>query len=375
MGVVKRMLLAIDRWQRRHRMAATAFAVVKKFGDDQANLYVVGLGWYGFTAIYPLLLVVVTIFGFLGSSLGNGIVATLHQFPVIGADFNAGRGGSNLHGSVAGLVIGVAGLIYGAQGVTQTAQQTMAQVWNVPQVKRAGFLTRLIRSLAGLLIIGFAFLVNAFVGAIAAGHGQGLLLRVLLTVGLLVLNVGLYYASFWILTPPAVTDRRFLPGAILGAVGFTALTTVGTGLVQHQLRHTSATYGAFASVIGVVTYLLLLAKLTVYAAELNPVLARHLWPRALPMAPPTEADERVLSALVAQQRQWPEERIEVDFEPDPVTAPEVPDKASIGNGRAPDGRPAPSPPPPRQAAPSAARAAKRPNVSTVEWLGRRGDDR
>jgi len=34
-------------------------------------------------------------------------------------------------------------------------------------------------------------------------------------------------------------------------------------------------------VIGVVTYLLLLATLTVYAAELNVVLDRRLWPRSL----------------------------------------------------------------------------------------------
>jgi len=42
----------------------------------------------------------------------------------------------------------------------------------------------------------------------------------------------------------------------------------------------------------VVTFLFLLAKLSVYAAELNTVLAQHLWPRALPTTPPTEADLR-----------------------------------------------------------------------------------
>jgi uncharacterized BrkB/YihY/UPF0761 family membrane protein len=68
---------------------------------------------------------------------------------------------------------------------------------------------------------------------------------------------------------------------MLAGAGFTLLTTVGTGLVQHQLKHTSDTYGAFASVIGIVTYLLLLATLTVYSAELNVVVHRRLWPRTL----------------------------------------------------------------------------------------------
>ena len=65
--------------------------------------------------------------------------------------------------------------------------------------------------------------------------------------------------------------------------------------------------------IGVVTFLLLLAKLTLYAAELNPVLARGLWPRALPMAPPTDADEAVLRAHAREPRGRPDERVGVGF--------------------------------------------------------------
>jgi uncharacterized BrkB/YihY/UPF0761 family membrane protein len=319
MKALDRIVDRIDQWQQHNRVVAPAYAVIKKFGDDQANLYVVSLGWYGFTGIYPLLLVVVTIFGFIGSSLGTGIVKTLSKFPVIGSDFKIGPNQhvSTLHGSTLGLIIGALGLLYGAQGVTQTAQTTMAQVWNVPQMKRGGFLPRLGRSVAGLVIIGGAFVINAFVGTFIGGHGQALWLRIVLTAGLVALNVGLYYAAFWFLTPP-VPDRRLLPGAIVGAVGFTALTTIGTGLIEHQLSHASATYGAFASVIALVTYLLLLAKITVYAAELNPVVARHLWPRALPMAPPTEADEKVLSALAAEEQRWPEQKVKVSYQPDPV---------------------------------------------------------
>jgi uncharacterized BrkB/YihY/UPF0761 family membrane protein len=51
------------------------------------------------------------------------------------------------------------------------------------------------------------------------------------------------------------------------------LITVGTGLMTHQLKNASAAHGAFGTVIGIVAFLLLLADLTMYAAELNPVLA------------------------------------------------------------------------------------------------------
>ena len=78
-------MTVVDDWQRRVRWAGVPYAVMKKFGDDNANLLVVALAWYGFTAIFPLLLIVVTLLGFIGQqSLGTGLVHTLHQFPVIG---------------------------------------------------------------------------------------------------------------------------------------------------------------------------------------------------------------------------------------------------------------------------------------------------
>jgi uncharacterized BrkB/YihY/UPF0761 family membrane protein len=308
-------MAAADAWQRRHRWAGVPYAVMKKFGDDNANLVVVALAWYGFTAIFPLLLVVVTLFGFIGAqSIGNDIISTLHQFPVVGSSFNPAKPGA-LHGSTLGLVIGLIGLLYGAQGVTQTAQQAMATVWNIPQNERTGFLPRLGRSLAGLITIGSAFVINAFVTGYATGGTTGYAIRVPILVGLLVINIGLYFATFTLLTAKMIGPRGLLPGAIVGAVAFTALITVGTSLITHQLKSSSATYGTFGSVIGIVAFLLLLAKLSMYAAELNPVLARRLYPRALPLGgEPTDADREVLASLVYAERRRDDQSISVDFD-------------------------------------------------------------
>ena len=313
-GRLRRMAGAVDGWQRRTRWAGVPYAVLKKFGDDNANLLVVALAWYGFTAIFPLLLVVMTLFGFIGAeSIGTGLLRTLHEFPVVGASFNpASR--SSLHGSAPGLTIGLIGLVYGAQGVTQTAQQAMATVWNVPQVERTGFLPRLGRSLAGLLTIGAAFVINAFVTGYATGGTANYAIRIPVLAGLLVVNAGLYFATFTLLTAKAIGPRALLPGAIAGSVAFTALITVGTGLITHQLKHSSATYGAFGSVIGIVAFLLLLAKVSMYAAELNPVLARRLYPRALPLGgEPTDADRQVLASLVYEEQRRDDEAIGVGF--------------------------------------------------------------
>jgi uncharacterized BrkB/YihY/UPF0761 family membrane protein len=305
---------AVDAWQRRSRWAGVPYAVVKKFGDDNANLVVVALAWYGFLAIFPLLLVVVTIFGLVGqASIGTGVLRTLHEFPVVGTDFNPANK-TALHGSALGLTVGLVGLIYGAQGVTQTAQLAMATVWNIPQIQRTGFVPRLGRSLAGLITIGIAFFVNAVVTTYATGGTSNYAIRIPVLAGLLVLNCALYFATFTLLTAKVVGPRGHLPGAILGGVAFTALITVGTGLVTHELKNASQTYGAFGTVIGIVAFLLLLAKLSLYAAELNPVLARRLYPRALPMSnEPTDADRQVLADIVYAEQRRKDQVIAVGF--------------------------------------------------------------
>ena len=305
---------ALNRWQRRTPWAGVPYAVMKKFGDDSANLVVVALAWYGFTAIFPLLLVTTTVLGSIGAqNLGTGILRTLHEFPVIGQQFNPANP-SALHSSTFGLIVGLIGLVYGAQGVTQTAQQAMATVWHIPQVQRTGFLPRLGRSLAGLVTIGGAFLVNAALTTYATAGHTGLGIEILVLIGLVLINVALYFVTFTLLTAKAIGPRGLLPGAVLGAVAFTALITVGTGLMTHQLKNAQATYGTFGMVIGIVTLLLLLAKVSMYAAELNPVLSRRLYPRALPMVDdPTEADRRVLAGLAYAEQRRDDEVIAVGF--------------------------------------------------------------
>jgi uncharacterized BrkB/YihY/UPF0761 family membrane protein len=188
--------------------------------------------------------------------------------------------------------------------VTQTAQLAMATVWNIPQDQRTGFLPRLGRSLAGLITIGGAFLINAFASTYATGGTNNYTIRIPVIIGLLIVNVLLYLGAFTLLTAKVIGPRGLIPGAILGGVVFTALMTVGTGLITHQVKNAGATYGAFGTVIGIVAFLLLLAKLSLYAAELNPVLARGLYPLALPMSKePTQADYEVLTYIVrAEQR-------------------------------------------------------------------------
>ena len=59
------------------------------------------------------------------------------------------------------------------------------------------------------------------------------------------------------------------------------------------------------------------AQLTLYAAEVNVVRARRLWPRSLLQPPLTQPDQRALVDLAKQEERRPEQSIEVTFTPEP----------------------------------------------------------
>src|SRR5688500_12704145 len=65
MDRLKRLVHAADDFQQRHRWLAFPVAVVKKFGEDQGGQRAALLAYYGFFSLFPLLLVAVTVLGFV----------------------------------------------------------------------------------------------------------------------------------------------------------------------------------------------------------------------------------------------------------------------------------------------------------------------
>jgi YihY family inner membrane protein len=314
-NVVESGLRWADRLQQRSRVAAFVFAVVKKFGDDRASSLAVTLTYYGFLSLFPLLLVLTTILGFIGNErLSDNIIGTtLSQFPVFGEQL--GKDAAHpLSGNGFGLVIGLLVLLYGALGFAQAAQHAMAQVWNVPGVHRPGYFPRLARGLLFFGTLGLGMAAGAVISVVVTGHGHGMGFRVGAFVANVVLDVALFLVSFRVLTPKSIRTRDLVPGAVLGGIGYSILLALGTALIQRQLRHSEALYGQFAFVLGLIAWLYLVSQLTMYAAELNVVRARRLWPRSILQPPLTDADERVLRDLARQEERRPEERVAVEFD-------------------------------------------------------------
>jgi uncharacterized BrkB/YihY/UPF0761 family membrane protein len=172
MEQLKRLVQAVDDVQQRHRWLAFPMAVVKKYGEDQAGQRAALLAYYGFFSLFPLLLVAVTVIGFVlqgHADLGQRVVdSAVAQFPVVGDEISGTVSQSRLRGSGAALVVGLALTLWGGLGVAEAAQSAMNGIWNVPRRRYPSFLLRRLRGLAWLVILGGGLLLASVVSGVAA---------------------------------------------------------------------------------------------------------------------------------------------------------------------------------------------------------------
>ena len=103
---------------------------------------------------------------------------------------------------------------------------------------------------------------------------------------------------------------------------------------MHHYLHSDSVYGVFATVLGLIAWIYLAVEITVYCAEINVVLARRLWPRAIVQPPLTEADRASMAMQALQNQRRPEQHIEVTFDDResgddaPARTPQTPDEVA-----------------------------------------------
>jgi YihY family inner membrane protein len=337
MNPVERVIRKIDATQQRHTSSAFVFGVIKKYGDDNGGVLVSNLAYSSFVSLFPLLLVLVTILGLIASVdpafRSDVLKAVARQVPLIGNQLT-GSVHQLKKSSTIGLVIGIVGLIWGSAGLAQSGLFTMEQVWNLPGPARPGYVQRLGRAGLFLSLLGGGVIVTTGLSSLPNYvHHLGIGSEILIEVVSAAFNVGMYLGAFRVLTPKGVPTRDLLPGAITGGILWTVLQFLGTYLVHHYL-HSDSVYGVFGTVLGLLAWIYIAVEITVYAAEINVVLSRRLWPRSIVQPPLTEADRSSMALQALQNQRRPEQHIEVTFDDRPADitatarAPQTPDEVA-----------------------------------------------
>jgi membrane protein len=301
-----------DAFQRRHAALAVPVAVLRNFSDQGAGNASVLIAYWAFFSIFPLLLLFATILGFVlhgDASAQRSIVhSALRQFPIIGANLRS------LGGSGTGLGIGIVGTLWAGLGVTVAAQNAFNRVYAVPHFEQPDFLVSRWRGLKFLAVAGLLQVISTVASGLVTGGIGGAWLTVAGVAFSLLVNLILFLAVFRFLVGPVVSTRELWPGIVLAAVGWGVLQAVGGLYVAHVIKGADQTYGTFATVIGLLAWLYLGARIVVLSAEVNVVLMRRLWPRSL-MDPPEPADRRARATLAKMEERDDKQTVEVSFHP------------------------------------------------------------
>lgn len=308
------VLARVDAWQRRHRPVAFALAVVKKLGDDQGSNLAAVIAYRAFFSLFPLLLVFVTVLGYVlqgDAALERKVVhGTLSQIPVVGPSLAVGA----LRGSGLALALGALLALWSGLGVTLAVENAMNAVWNVPHRRRPNFLRARVRGLGLLVVLGVGNIISTVAaGVVGAGGLHGAAAYAGAVLAALGANVALFLGAFRLLTVADVPVRDLLPGVVAASVLWYALQALGGLYVDHVLKGASNTYGTFATVIGLLSFVYLGAQVLLVSAEVNVVRARGLWPRRL-FGPPAGPDRRALTARATEEERAAEQRVDVRFE-------------------------------------------------------------
>jgi membrane protein len=322
---VARIADAIDDVQRRFPAVGLPIAVVYKFFDDQGNYLAAIITYYAFVAIFPLLLLATSILGFVlqgNPDLQKSVLdSALVQFPVVGDEL--GRPGG-LSGSTGAVLAGSLVALYGSLGLGSAIQNAMNIAWSVPRNSRPNPILLRLKSLLLLLVAGASVLAVTAVSVVGRntdvfGTRFSTTVQWLVTLTTVALIALLLTLLFRLATARGHTWWHAAPGGILVAVLWQVLQVASTAYIKRVLNETSSMNQTFGVVLGLIGLIFLASVIAVLGIELNVVIARRLWPRAL-LTPFTDsvdltpADRKAYTSYASAQRHKGFEEVTVTFD-------------------------------------------------------------
>ena len=252
-----------------------------RFKDNHGNHFAAAITYFSFLALFPLLLLAASVLGFvlrnrpdlqndlfghITSALPGGFGQTVKDSIDAAVNARAGIG-----------VIGLVGLLLTGLGWVGNLRAGIDAVWGVDPPKKNFFQSKAANLVVlaglglgimisiGITVVGTSFtdkiLQAASLDDVAGVHN---LVKI---AGIVIAVAGDLVIFGWVLVR---LPRAQLPawvvfkGALLAAVGFEILKTIGTYYISRITR--SPTVGVFGSVIGVLVWIDLVSRYLLYCA-------------------------------------------------------------------------------------------------------------
>lgn len=257
----------INRVRERVRVLDTVLTVHERVGAVGGGPLASAIAMATFLSLFPLILVGIAVVGWISVgdvNLASEIVENLGL---------EGRAADTVTNAVdvaessrrTATVVGFVGFVWSGLGVVSAVEGALNAVW---QVKGRGFTGKLHQAAwlvgAGGLLIG-SMAIGPALNVLPGPAGLSYFL-----LGFAVDTMLLLWTFRRLVNAP-VPWRAHLPGALVGGVGLAVLKLVGGVYVPRLVRSSSALYGSIGVVFALLAWLVLGAKLLVYAATYNVV--------------------------------------------------------------------------------------------------------
>ena len=235
------------------------------------------LAFFGFLSIFPLMLAATTILGFVlenNPDLQQEIIdGALADIPVLGEQLAADP--TSLSDNWWALIIGLGGALWSSTKAFVGLQGGLDDIWEIHVDHRDAMPKQRGKALLGLLFIGAAQVGTIALNTLVNAAGLPAFGRIALLMVSVVVNIIVIAAMYRFLTAAEPTWSDVWPGAVAAGITFSVLQYFGTAIVDRIQESASSTYGNFALVLGLVTWLSFLAIASLMSAEFNAALVRH----------------------------------------------------------------------------------------------------
>ena len=177
-GRVRARLDRLDSYQQRHPALGVPIAVVRKFVEDESINLAAVIAFWAFFSVFPLLLVFVTLLGYvLPPSLQGDVLRSVASFiPLLSTDSIG-----HLSGQWWTLVLGILSALWSGSFVVIAIQSAFNSVWEIPYAQRSSFSAQMRRGLFALGAIACGLIVStvmsSYVIAITSGISLSIVAR------------------------------------------------------------------------------------------------------------------------------------------------------------------------------------------------------
>ncbi|HEY1276910.1 MAG TPA: YihY/virulence factor BrkB family protein [Thermoleophilaceae bacterium] len=261
---------------------------VREFKEDNLTDWSAALTYYGVLAIFPALLVLVSVLGLIGTSATQPLIDNLGEVAPGPAKDIFTNAIKNLQGSqgAAGVffIIGLAGALWSASGYVAAFMRASNAIYDIEEGRPIWktLPTRVVLTLVLLVLLAITAIGVTLTGTLARKAGDVIgLSDTAVTVWsiakwpVLLLIVSLMFALlYW--AAPNVKHPKFrwlTPGSILAVIGW-IVASVAFALYVANFGSYNKTYGALAGPIVFLVWLWISNIMVLLGAELNAELER-----------------------------------------------------------------------------------------------------